>query len=245
MGNTILAHALYSCSKLIIDPDILFSLEGNAHAINNHNKTNLISWHCDEYPRSDVKIVMKILCKDWDELLRLKMSYSKYWKKLPNVGNFSEFGFTDAVGSSWLENLTMKYWTMFQNNKMNSAHTMSEIVLGEYLSGNTNKLQCMTEQQGWHWDLTKSNNFYKIMLQKNAQYFDWLITIKSIVANCLENKFVNINLEFWEKAITIAKVCDMSNINPQLLHWNTEEYFVNNNLSLINSLKRLKHGQTI
>ena len=83
------------------------------------------------------------------------------------------------------------------------------------------------------------------MLQKNAQYFDWLTTIKSIVANCLENNVINSNLEFWEKAITIAKVCDMSNINPQLLHWNTEEYFVNNNLSLINSLKRLKHGKTI
>jgi len=245
MGNTILAHALYSCSKLVIDPDVLFSLEGNAHAVNAYNKTNLIAWHCEEYPRLDVKIVMKILCRDWDELLRLKMSYSKYWKKLPTFGNFSEFGFTNAVDSSWMENLTMKYWTMFQNNKMNNVHNMSEIVLGEYLLGNTNKLQFMTKQQGWCWDLTKSNNFYKIMLQKNAQYFDWLTTIKSIVANCLENNVINSNLEFWEKAITIAKVCDMSNINPQLLHWNTEEYFVNNNLSLINSLKRLKHGKTI
>jgi hypothetical protein len=245
MGNTILAHALYSCSKIIIDPEVIFSPEGNTHAISKYNNTNLIAWHYEENPRNDVKVILKIICKDWDELLRTKMSYSKFAKKVPKVGNFNEFGFTDAIDSSWIENLTIKYWTIFQNVKLNSISTIYDITLNEYVSGNTDKLQNAIRLCNWDWDSKKSNTFYKIMMKNNLKYFNWLDSIKLIVNACLDYKSIATNIEFWEKAIILAKVCELTNINPQQLHWNTEEYFLNNNLSLINSLKRLKHGKTI
>jgi len=245
MGNTILAHTLYSCSKITIDPESIFSNYGDAHAISKYNNTNLIAWHYEEYPRQDCTVIIKILCNDWDELLQLKMSYSKYWKKTPDVGNFSEFKFTDAVDSTWLENLTIKYWNMFSNNKLNNQTTLSDITLTEYLSGKTDKLQNVVRLLGWTWDSTKSDIFYKVVLKNNLKYFNWVDSIKIIINDSLKNKIIDVNLDFWEKAVIIAKICDLQNINPQLLHWNTEEYFLNNNQSLIKSLKRLKHGKTI
>ena len=245
MGNTILAHALYSCSKITIDPELIFSPEGNTHAISKYNNTNLIAWHCEENPRNDVEVILKVVCKDWDELLRTKMSYSKFFKKVPDVGNFTEFGFTNAINSSWIENLTIKYWTIFQNIKLNNINTVYNITLNEYISGNTDKLQNATRLCNWKWDSKKSDIFYNIMLKNNLKYFDWLDLIKLIVDKCLTYKIIDFNIEFWEKALIIAKVCELANINPQQFHWNTEEYFLNNNLSLINSLKRLKHGKTI
>jgi len=245
MGNTILAHILYSCAKIQIDPELIFSFEGNAHAINDYNNTNLIAWHCEEFPKDDMEIILKVVCNDWDELLRLKMSYSKFYKKVPDKGNFQDFNFTNASESSHIENLTIKYWTMLQSVKLKNIDKVADITLSEYISGNVDKLQNTAKFHNWNWDSEKSKTFYQIMLIHNSKYFDWLDKIKILVNNCLEYNIVSTSLHFWEKALILAKICEITHINPQLLHWDTQEYFSNNNLSLINSLKRLKHGKTI
>ena len=48
MGNTVLAHILYSCNQVDLDLDTFFSDVADAHLINKYNDTALTSMHLDE-----------------------------------------------------------------------------------------------------------------------------------------------------------------------------------------------------
>jgi hypothetical protein len=91
MGNTILAHALFSCGQIELDLDNFFSNKGDAHAIEKINRTNLIAHHLIEYPDSSLTCVAQVVCQDWWEILRIKMSYSKWYKTTPMLNNMSTF----------------------------------------------------------------------------------------------------------------------------------------------------------
>lgn len=91
MGNTILAHALFSCGQIELDLDNFFSSKGDAHAIQKLNKSNLTAHHLIEYPDSSLTCVAQVVCQDWWEILRLKMSYSKWYKTTPMLDNITMF----------------------------------------------------------------------------------------------------------------------------------------------------------
>jgi hypothetical protein len=91
MGNTILAHALFACNQIDFDLDKFFSSTGDAHQIKNLNTTNLTAEHLIEYPNNDVQCVLEVHCQDWWEVLRLKLSYSKWTKTVPMLHNASDF----------------------------------------------------------------------------------------------------------------------------------------------------------
>jgi hypothetical protein len=91
MGNTILAHALFACNQIDIDLDNFFSDVGDAHNIAKFNFTNLSAKHLIEYPDRDVQCVLEVICKDWSEVLRLKLSYNKWSKSFPTINNWSNF----------------------------------------------------------------------------------------------------------------------------------------------------------
>lgn len=91
MGNTILAHVLYASDKIDLSLGNFFSPEGNAHGISRFNKTELIAHHLDEFPDKSLQCVLKIISKDWTEIIRWKMSYSKWFKYEPNLMNWCNF----------------------------------------------------------------------------------------------------------------------------------------------------------
>jgi hypothetical protein len=91
MGNTILSHALFACNQIDIDLTSFFSKSGNAHAIARINHTNLVAEHLIEYPKDNVSCVLEVQASDWWEVLRLKMSYQKWFGKFPTVDNISTF----------------------------------------------------------------------------------------------------------------------------------------------------------
>lgn len=91
MGSTILAHALFSCGQMDLDLDNFFSSKGDAHAIRKINKSNLIAHHLIEYPDSSLTCVAQVVCQDWWEILRIKMSYSKWYKTTPMLDNITMF----------------------------------------------------------------------------------------------------------------------------------------------------------
>jgi len=91
MGNTILAHALFSCGQIDLDLDNFFSSKGDSHAIQKINKSNLTACHLIEFPDSSLTCVAQVVCQDWWEILRLKMSYSKWCKTTPMLDNITMF----------------------------------------------------------------------------------------------------------------------------------------------------------
>jgi hypothetical protein len=91
MGNTILAHVLYASNQIDLSLADFFSPEGNAHRISHINQTNLTARHLIEFPDESVECVLQIISKDWTEILRWKMSYSKWWKYEPNLINWHIF----------------------------------------------------------------------------------------------------------------------------------------------------------
>jgi hypothetical protein len=93
MGNTILAHALYSCNQIDLDLNNFFNSNGNAHNIAAYNKTNLTAGHLIEYPDNSLTCILQVKCSDWSELLRIKMSYSKWFCDVPTFKNYKKFNF--------------------------------------------------------------------------------------------------------------------------------------------------------
>jgi hypothetical protein len=91
MGNTILAHALFACGQVDLDLDKFFSATGNSHAIGPLNRTVLTAEHMIECPDPSLVCVLEITCADWWEVLRIKMSYSKWMLETPDLNNFSKF----------------------------------------------------------------------------------------------------------------------------------------------------------
>ena len=111
MGNTILAHALYACHQVDLDLDNFFSNNGNAHAISIYNRTNLTAHHLIEYPNNNLVCVLQIKCFGWDELLRLKMSYSKWFNDVPTFENYKKFNFLYNCNTD-----TLMLWNDFYQN---------------------------------------------------------------------------------------------------------------------------------
>jgi len=91
MGNTILAHALFSCHQVDLDLDRFFSSTGDAHAIVDINSSELTALHLAEMPNPALTCVLEIVCTNWWEALRIKMSYSKWMQSTPGLENFSKF----------------------------------------------------------------------------------------------------------------------------------------------------------
>lgn len=91
MGNAILAHALFACGQVDLDLDQFFSKTGDSHAIRPLNRTVLTAEHMIEFPDPSLVCVLKITCADWWEVLRIKMSYSKWMHETPDLNNFSKF----------------------------------------------------------------------------------------------------------------------------------------------------------
>ena len=98
MGNTILAHALFACNQAHINLDNFFSSTGDAHAIPLLNTTCLTAGHLREFPTEGHRCVIEIVCDGWAELLRIKMSYSKWYKAVPQLDNYTRF-FDQVVNS--------------------------------------------------------------------------------------------------------------------------------------------------
>lgn len=91
MGYTVLAHALFSCNKIDIELDTFFSPQGNSHRIYEINNTNLTAHHMIELPDNDIQCIIELVPDEWNNVLRLKMSYSKFFNDFPTPTNYKKF----------------------------------------------------------------------------------------------------------------------------------------------------------
>jgi hypothetical protein len=303
MGNTILAHALFACNQINIDLDKFFSSTGDAHQIKKLNSTNLTAEHLIEHPNNDVQCILEVICQDWWEVLRLKLSYSKWTKTVPTLSNALNFysfqveadkklqqlwrefykiyrdpswpdcDSVDDVSNlpisiqqeiqkvyctpvikepttddTFVEWLTECYYDQFCNLSSSKFKNTSILMLGDYLQGNYSALiNVCSNMLGWTWNTDRDLQFRAHVLQVNAQYLDWMETIKHAThllvnnkRNCIDQKF-----ELWEQSIILAMACKQAQILPNQLLWGTVGCFTDNDNLYLDIFTRKNHGQTI
>jgi hypothetical protein len=100
-----------------LDLDNFFSGVGDAHAIQKINKSNLIAHHLIEYPDSSLTCVAQVICQDWWEILRIKLSYSKSYKTTPMLDNMTMF-FPYCVD---IEKEQQQLWNEFYSKVKNTT----------------------------------------------------------------------------------------------------------------------------
>jgi len=301
MGNTILAHVLYSSNIKDFDLDTFFSETGNSHKIVLLNDTNLIAEHLQESPDNNLECVIELVSTGWYEILRYKMSYSKWHNDFPTRTNYKNFFKNVQVDTQ--EDL---HWAEFYNNikdptwpecdSYRMIHTLDKRIIDEilqvyqppnfnlpesdslflevlsqtyfnmitvpyqkyfdsaktyyindYFLGNTALLENMCQTILKHdWDRQRSNEFLNKVLEVNSTYFAWLDNIKNIYQQTIDFVECPTKLEIWEQALIIAKCCEYFEIAPMDLEWHNAGCILDeNNVLLIELLKRTKHGKTI
>lgn len=241
MGNTILAHALFACNQADLDLDSFFSNTGNAHSVGNYKNDRLISLHVEHNNREDLEVILTVKCTGWDEVLRKKMSYAKWYQQYPTKDTFSAFGFNVPNFGTELEALTNIYFNSY--TCLNNIKT-AILPLGQYINNQYNVLIDTVETvTGWKWDRYRSNKFYQVMIEKNQKYITWLKNIQHITNSCIQRNTIPTELQFWEKAVVISKSCFDLGINPNMLHWEDYGCFLDqDNVTLINSIQRIQNG---
>lgn len=91
MGNTILAHVLYSCGKVELNLENFFPGSGKAHNICEFNHTELTVEHLIEYPNSDTQCILQLRSDEWFYVLQHRMSYYKWYNDVPTLLNWDKF----------------------------------------------------------------------------------------------------------------------------------------------------------
>jgi hypothetical protein len=146
-----------------------------------------------------------------------------------------------------LEFLSKNYYDQIQKKVTKNFNTSVIYLLGDYFDNNYDVLKTLaTDKFGWKWNQLLSNQFYTKMLEANAKHLNWLADMKSIYNATVNLSKVNVNLEFWERAMLIGKLCQHFNMNPEQLNWSDQNCFLSdNNVSLLNYFKKVNHGKTI
>lgn len=128
MGSTMLAHALFSCGQIELDLENFFSSRGDAHAIEKINKSNLIARHLIEYPDSSLTCVAQVVCQDWWEILRIKLSYSKWYKTTPVLDNITTFFPYCVDVEKEQQQLWNEFYSKFKDPTWTECNSIADIV---------------------------------------------------------------------------------------------------------------------
>ena len=288
MGNTVLAHVLFSSNQAKLDLDNFFSDTGNSHNINHVNTTKLKAKHLIEFPNENAKCILQLNSDNWFHILQHKFSYAKWYNEVPTLGNWSKF-FKQAVDSndqawqqfysdikdeSWpkcesydkidslpeyiLAEVKQKYQPPDTNISTNKQllefltntyfDTISAVDkfafdapvyrLSDYFSHNIEPLIQISKMLNWQWNNELSKQFHNKMLETNATYLAWLDTIKQHHDSLVSGIVCPINLDIWERALLIAKVCQTLHCNPRDLKWQDSGCFLEQNTATLIKLLR-------
>jgi len=288
MGNTVLAHVLYSCNQVELDLENFFSSAGNSHNIAKFNRTELTAQHLAEFLNPDLNCILQLRSDNWFHILQFRMSYFKWCNRVPTLSNLNDFferkvlirddwaKFYSAVRDpSWPDcasyeeiNKLPKYvqeeiqntyqpFKLLLTTESNLVEFLSETYfdmlvshyslafdapvyhLSDYFLKKIQALEQIAKQLKWKYSHQRSDNFYSAMLKANQDHLSWLENIKQTHNNVIDSIQTPVNLQPWERALVIAKICITLDLHPKLLNWQDQHCFLdNNNVSLIKSLHR-------
>jgi hypothetical protein len=288
MGNTVLAHVLFSCNKAKLDLDNFFSATGNSHNIRHINTTELTAKHLIEFPDNNTTCILQLKSDNWFNILQYKFSYVKWRNEVPTISNWNKF-FKQIVESSdqeWQQfysDVKDESWPECESyNNINSLpdHILTEVKrlyqpsiteittdeqlleflticyfdgiskptkfefdapvywLSDYFEHNIEPLIQISKMLNWQWDDVLSKQFHTKMLEINARYLAWLDTVKQYHDQIVSGIVCPINLDLWEKALLIAKVCQTLHCNPRDLKWQDSGCFLEHDSATLIKLLR-------
>jgi hypothetical protein len=269
MGNTILAHVLFSCNKAKLDLDTFFSVSGNSHRINRYNTTELAAKHLIEFPDNNAECILQLRSDNWFRILQYKFSYAKWLNEVPTLSNWNKFfnQVADRGDHTWQQfysNVKDDSWPECESyDKINllPEHILTEVKqlyrpnvseittndqlleflatcyfdeiskidkfefnapvywLSDYFNYNTEPLEQISKMLNWQWNNKLSKQFHIKMLEINATYLAWLDTVKRYHDSIVSRIVCPVELDLWERALLIAKVCQTLHCNPRDLKW--------------------------
>jgi hypothetical protein len=289
MGNTVLAHVLFSSNQAKLDLDNFFSDTGNSHNISGVNTTKLRATHLIEFPDENAKCILQLKSDGWFYILQYKFSYDKWFKEVPTLSNWNKF-FKQVVDSSndqtWQQfysNVKDKSWPecesydkidslpeyiiaeikqLYQpsSNDISTNEQLLEFLtnsyfdniskidkfefdapvyrLSDYFDYNIEPLIQISKMLNWQWDNKLSKQFHSKMLEINARYLAWLDIVKQHHDSIVSDIVCPMNLDIWEKALLIAKVCQTLHCNPRDLKWQDSGCFLEQNTATLIKLLR-------
>jgi hypothetical protein len=110
--------------------------------------------------------------------------------------------------------------------------------LSDYFSKKIHPLEQIAKQLKWKYNHQRSDNFYSAMLKANQPHLSWLENIKQVHNNVVNLIHASVDLQPWERALAIAKICITLGHHPRVLNWQDSHCFLdNNNITLIKSLQ--------
>lgn len=289
MGNTVLAHVLFSCNKASLDLDNFFSITGNSHNIRFFNNTELTALHLLEYPNKDANCILQLKSKGWFRVLQYKFSYCKWHRAYPNINNWNKFfeykpiDNQDQLWNEFYSNIKDETWpecNTFEDIKFLPEYVQTEVKqlfctpannistdnqllvflafcyydlltkdelvkfdapvywLNDYFDYNLSTLIEISKKLNWSWEEELSKRFYNKMLEANARYLQWLNNIKQYHDLTISGDICLTNLDIWEKALVIAKVCQTLSYNIRKLNWQDSDcYLGQDNATIIKLLQ--------
>lgn len=270
MGNTILAHVIFSCNKANLNLDNFFSVSGDSHKIQSFKNTELTAKHLLESPDSNANCILQLTSDGWFRVLQYYFSYSKWFYDFPNINNWRKFFnyipdtdqqqhwqtfYSDIKDESWPEcnsiddidalpsyiQTEVKQNYQYPLQKIDTDHKLLEFLtmcyfdsmsmpntfkfdapvykLSDYFDYKIIPLIKISKLLNWQWDEELSKKFYNKMLEVNSKYLKWLDTIKQYHDMTVNGIVCPANLDVWEKALVIAKICQTLSCNPRRLKW--------------------------
>ena len=123
-----------------------------------------------------------------------------------------------STNEQLLEFLTNTYFDSISKID-NFAFDAPAYQLSNYFNYNIEPLIQISKMLNWQWDDELSKKFHNKMLETNATYLAWLDTIKQHHDSLVSGIVCPINLDIWERALLIAKVCQTLHCNPRDLKW--------------------------
>lgn len=207
MGNTILAHVLYSCGKVELNLENFFSGSGNAHDISKVNYTELTARHLKEYPNSAVQCILQLRSDEWFYVLQHRMSYYKWHNDVPTLLNWDKFFKREIkIDDDWT-----KYYDAVREPDWPECKSFSEIdMLPEFMQQEI----CDTYQQPKR-TLTTESDLLEFLTQT---YFDILM---QPYCPAFDAPVYNLSNYF------IKKTQELENISDQM-GWNWNQHRSNN-----------------
>jgi hypothetical protein len=124
---------------------------------------------------------------------------------------------------NFIEILTISIYDHLRNTESSNSQFNGEILLlRDYLAGDTQILEHQSCRYiGWKWDQKKSFEFYRHMVQANRAHLSWLKDLKSVFWKVINQQVCELDLQLYEVALLITKLCRLCQTHPSELPWSS------------------------
>jgi hypothetical protein len=223
MGNTVLAHVLFSSNQVKLNLDKLFSATGNSHNISHYNTTKLTAKHLLEFPDENAKCILQLKSDNWFRILQYKFSYAKWVNEVPTLDNWDKFfkQVVDSNDQAWQQfyvNVKDESWPECES--YDKIDSLPEYILAEVkqlyqppatdISTNEQLLEFLTNS--YFDSISKIDQFeFDAPVYRLSDYFDYNIEPLIQISKMLNWQ--------WDNKLSKQFHSKMLEINARYLAW--------------------------